>query len=183
MSWVPMGTEMKTDRSNEEKLQLFWPTDSLRELNLVLSNEMIRNPEWFCWRGPAAIYCPIKDVNDGESVWMKRCGYMYLSAPPLVISSRGVLTWSSQCPTIIEKVPCKIWGFHSGSYEEYFLLGYKNPASTSHETHYFSVTEPSRLILCKVWGFHGGDYEECRSYKSHTASYLRIRDSEKDAPF
>jgi hypothetical protein len=33
---------------------------------------------------------------------------------------------------------------------------------TSQETHYFSVTEPSQLILCKILGFHGCNYEECR---------------------
>jgi hypothetical protein len=29
---------------------------------------------------------------------------------------------------------CKIWGLHSGDYEEYRLLGYKNPVRTSRET-------------------------------------------------
>jgi hypothetical protein len=57
---------------------------------------------------------------------------------------------------------CKIWGFHGGNYEEWRLLGYKNPVRTSQETHYVSTTEFSRLILCKVWGFHGGDYGEFR---------------------
>jgi hypothetical protein len=56
---------------------------------------------------------------------------------------------------------CKIGGFHGGDYEECRLLGYKNPVLTSHETHYVSATEPSRLMLCKIWGFHGGDYEAC----------------------
>jgi hypothetical protein len=41
-------------------------------------------------------------------------------------------------------------------------LGYKDAFRTSQETHYVSVTEPSRLMLCKIWAFHGGDYEECR---------------------
>jgi hypothetical protein len=59
-------------------------------------------------------------------------------------------------------ISCKIWGFHSGEYEECRLLGYKNPVRTSQETHYFSTTEHSRLMLYKIWGFHGGDYEECR---------------------
>jgi hypothetical protein len=53
-----------------------------------------------------------------------------------------------------------IQGFHGGDYEEWRLLGYKNPVRTSHETHYVSAIEPSRLMLCKIWGFHGGDYEE-----------------------
>jgi hypothetical protein len=57
---------------------------------------------------------------------------------------------------------CKIWGFHGGDYEECRLLRYRNQVRTSQETHYFSATEPSRLMLCKIWGFHGGDYEECR---------------------
>jgi hypothetical protein len=57
---------------------------------------------------------------------------------------------------------CKIWGFHGGDYEEYRLLGYKNPVRTSQETHYVSTTEFSQLMLCKIWGFHDGDYEECR---------------------
>jgi hypothetical protein len=47
-------------------------------------------------------------------------------------------------------------------YEECRLLRYKTPVRTSQETHYFSTTESSRLMLCKIWGFHGGDYEECR---------------------
>jgi hypothetical protein len=57
---------------------------------------------------------------------------------------------------------CKIWGFHGSDYEEYRLLGYKNPVRTSQETNYVSATEPSRLMLYKIWGFHGGDYEKCR---------------------
>jgi ribosome biogenesis protein Nip4 len=56
----------------------------------------------------------------------------------------------------------KIWGFHGSDYEEFRLLGYKNPVHTSQETHYVSATELSRLMLCKIWGFHGGDYEERR---------------------
>jgi hypothetical protein len=38
----------------------------------------------------------------------------------------------------------------------------KKPVRTSQEAHYFSATEPSRLMLYDIWGFHGGDYEECR---------------------
>jgi hypothetical protein len=57
---------------------------------------------------------------------------------------------------------CKIWGFHGADYEEWSLLGYKNPVRTSQETPYLSVTESSQLMICKIWGFHGGDYEELR---------------------
>jgi hypothetical protein len=32
----------------------------------------------------------------------------------------------------------------------------------SRESHYFSTTEPSRLMLCNISGFHCSDYEECR---------------------
>jgi hypothetical protein len=45
---------------------------------------------------------------------------------------------------------CKIWGFHGGDYEEYRLLGYKNPVPTSQDTYYVSATKPSRLMLCKI---------------------------------
>jgi hypothetical protein len=38
----------------------------------------------------------------------------------------------------------------------------KNSVCTSHETHYISSTELSRLILCEISDFHHGDYEECR---------------------
>jgi hypothetical protein len=55
-----------------------------------------------------------------------------------------------------------ITGLHGSDYEEYRLLGYKNPVRTSQEIHYISATQPSRLMLCKIWGLHGGDYEECR---------------------
>jgi hypothetical protein len=34
--------------------------------------------------------------------------------------------------------------------EECRILGYKNPFRTSQETHYFSVTESSQLMLCKI---------------------------------
>jgi hypothetical protein len=54
----------------------------------------------------------------------------------------------------------KIWGFHGKDYEEWRLLGYKNPVRTSQETHYVSATESSQLKLCKICGFHGRDYEE-----------------------
>jgi hypothetical protein len=57
---------------------------------------------------------------------------------------------------------CKMWGFHCSHYEECRLLGYKNPVSTSQETHHVSTTESSRLMLCTIWGFHGSDYEESR---------------------
>jgi hypothetical protein len=57
---------------------------------------------------------------------------------------------------------CKICGFHSGDYEEWRLLGYKNSVRTSQETHYVSATESSQLMLCKICGFHSGDYEEWR---------------------
>jgi hypothetical protein len=46
--------------------------------------------------------------------------------------------------------------------EECRLLGYKTPVRTSQETHYFSATESSQLMLRTIRGFHGGDYEECR---------------------
>jgi hypothetical protein len=46
---------------------------------------------------------------------------------------------------------CKISGFHGGDYEECRLLGYKNPVSTSQETHYVSATESSQLMLCKIF--------------------------------
>jgi hypothetical protein len=52
-----------------------------------------------------------------------------------------------------QKGTCQIWGSHGGDYEECRLLGYKNPVRTSQETHYFSDTETSRLMLCKIWGF------------------------------
>jgi hypothetical protein len=49
---------------------------------------------------------------------------------------------------------CNLWGFHRSGYEEYLLLGYKNPVRTPQETHYVSATELSRLMICKIWGFH-----------------------------
>jgi hypothetical protein len=45
---------------------------------------------------------------------------------------------------------CKILGVHCGHYEEWRLLGYKNPVRTSQETHYVSATESSQLMLCKI---------------------------------
>jgi hypothetical protein len=67
---------------------------------------------------------------------------------------------------------CNILGLHGVDYEEYRLLGYKNPVRTSQETHYVSATESSRLILCKICGFHLGDYEECRLLGYKTSSYF-----------
>jgi hypothetical protein len=45
---------------------------------------------------------------------------------------------------------CNICGFHGGDYEEFRLMGYKNPVRTSQETHYVSATEYSQLMLCKM---------------------------------
>jgi hypothetical protein len=56
----------------------------------------------------------------------------------------------------------KIWGSHGGGFEEWRLLGYRNPVRSYQETHYLFTTEPTQLMLCKIWGFHGGNYEECR---------------------
>jgi hypothetical protein len=56
----------------------------------------------------------------------------------------------------------KIWYVHGDDYEECRLLEYKNQVLTSQETHYFSATELSRLMLCKMLGLHGGEYEEWR---------------------
>jgi hypothetical protein len=76
---------------------------------------------------------------------------------------------------------CKTWGFPGGGYEECRLLGYKIPVRTSQETHYFSATESSQLMLCKTWGFHGSDYEECRllGYKTpvRTSHYISATES------
>jgi hypothetical protein len=57
-------------------------------------------------------------------------------------------------------VLCKILGFHGGGYEEYRLLGHKNPSS------YFTgntlrLLNRTKRVYAKQ-GFHGGDYEECR---------------------
>jgi hypothetical protein len=38
-------------------------------------------------------------------------------------------------------------GFHDGDYEECRLVGYKNRVHSLYEKHYFSATEPSRLML------------------------------------
>jgi hypothetical protein len=54
---------------------------------------------------------------------------------------------------------CKIWGVHSGDYEEFRPLEHKKPVRTLQETHYVVAKEPSRLILCYIWSFHDGDYE------------------------
>jgi hypothetical protein len=45
--------------------------------------------------------------------------------------------------------------------EECRLLGYENPVRSQQETHNFSATETSQIMLCKIRGFHGSDYEEC----------------------
>jgi hypothetical protein len=55
-----------------------------------------------------------------------------------------------------------LYRFSGDDYEEYRLLGHKNPVHTSQITHYVSATESSRLMRCKIWGVHGRDYEECR---------------------
>jgi hypothetical protein len=44
----------------------------------------------------------------------------------------------------------KILGFHGDDHVECRLLGYENRVRTSQETHYFSVTELSPLMLCKT---------------------------------
>jgi hypothetical protein len=56
--------------------------------------------------------------------------------------------------------------------EECSLLRYRNPVSTTQETHYISATELSRSMLCKIRGFYGGDYEKCLFWDIEPSSYL-----------
>jgi hypothetical protein len=52
--------------------------------------------------------------------------------------------------SVIDAITCKNLDVHSGDYEEWRLLRYKNPVRTSQETHYVSATELSQLMLCKI---------------------------------
>jgi hypothetical protein len=78
-------------------------------------------------------------------------------------TNKSVSNFSRRCPVpkmklqdkyskmfVIYFVIFKIWRIRRCDYEEFRLLGYKNPVRTSQETHYFSVTEPSQLMLCKI---------------------------------
>jgi hypothetical protein len=80
-------------------------------------------------------------VADSTELWTK---YIFL-----------VFVWRS-------RVRLRLKDFHSSGYEECRLLAYKIAVRTSQETHYFSATELSQLMLFKIWGFHGADYEESR---------------------
>jgi hypothetical protein len=66
-------------------------------------------------------------------------------------------------------------GFHGSDYEEWRVLGYKNPVRTSQVTPYISATESSQLMLCKISGFHGGDYGEWRILGYKTLFVLHRR--------
>jgi hypothetical protein len=68
---------------------------------------------------------------------------------------------------------CKKWRFPAGDYEEYRLLGYKNPVRTSQETHYLSRDQPVNSIQITV--FHGSDYEECCLLGCGAVSLFRNR--------
>jgi hypothetical protein len=50
---------------------------------------------------------------------------------------------------------CNNCEFLGGDYEEYRLLVHKDPVRNSKETHYFSTTEPSQLMLCKKYKYKG----------------------------
>jgi hypothetical protein len=70
---------------------------------------------------------------------------------PFAAWERTIRLVCNSCKRELERVQtCKILGFHGGDYEECRLLGYKNPVRASHETHYVSATESSRLMLCKI---------------------------------
>jgi hypothetical protein len=87
----------------------------------------------------------------------------WIAIPLLFIfGTRWTLIVSFPLPPLYPLMLRKTWGFHGSDYEECPLIGYKNPARTSQETHYFSARVPSRLMLCKIWGILGGNYEECR---------------------
>jgi hypothetical protein len=81
--------------------------------------------------------------------------------------------------TRIGELGTRFVGFHGGEYEECRLLGYKTPAFTSQETHYFFTTKPSQLMPCKIWSFHGSDYEECRLLGCYAVSNVRTDVSEE----
>jgi hypothetical protein len=77
-------------------------------------------------------------------------------------------------------MPCKIWGIHGGDFWDK-----RNQVRTSQETHNFSATDPSRLMLYKIGSVHGDDYEECcllryknpvrTSQETHYGSALRAQ--------
>jgi hypothetical protein len=52
------------------------------------------------------------------------------------------------------------------------FLDIKKPVRTSQETHYFSTTDSSQLMLFKIWGFHGSDYEGYRVLGCYTVWLL-----------
>jgi hypothetical protein len=80
-------------------------------------------------------------------------------ACPWGYRGQGVrLTTNLHLTTCLENVRFEV---HGRDYEE-CPLRYKTPVRTSRETHYFSVTQHSRLMLFKILCFHGGDYEEWR---------------------
>jgi hypothetical protein len=74
--------------------------------------------------------------------------------PILYFPSRKPTTSRFQSATTKFSI-CKIWIWRMPSFG-------KRTVRTSQETHYFSTTEPSPLMLFKIWGIHSGDNEECR---------------------
>jgi hypothetical protein len=70
----------------------------------------------------------------------------------------------------------QIWGFHGCDYEKRHLLGCQSTIHTSQETHSFSTTDSSQLMLCRIWGSHGCDYAEYSSWDfTSCASYKKLR--------
>jgi hypothetical protein len=53
-----------------------------------------------------------------------------------------------------------------------FFWVYKNQVHTSQETHYFSATDSSRLMLCKIWGY--GSCENRRFVENCFGCYLLL---------
>jgi hypothetical protein len=132
------------------------------ELTLTVGNFLFRD------NGPTSyIKKKFRGRNSYEGNWI----LISIYCKQLIHSSHRKCLWTHLF---------KIWGFHDGDYEEWCLLGYKNPFRTSQETHYVSTTESSQLMLCKIWGFHDGDYEEwcllgyknpfCTSQETHYVS-------------
>jgi hypothetical protein len=116
-----------------------------------------------CYRG-IAVGLSIEGYNGG---WENSVTYWYtslfiaqteLSAPCCQIQELSSVLICKE--NVSSK--CEIGGFHGRDYEECRLLLYKNSVCTSQETHYFSATELSQLMLCNIRSFHGGDYEEWR---------------------
>jgi hypothetical protein len=115
-------------------------------LSRAIYNPTLLSPFLLSFPTPCILYSEFHSSFLSHLVFL-RSGRRLLVTASLVPSSQILVTLMKD---VLTRATRRNISEDTILHEECRLLGYKNPVRTSQETHYFSATESSRLILCKI---------------------------------